>query len=294
MALNGREYSCAVVVNYFNPAGHEALQHQTKLCLLRYLASTAPISIALSDGSGVTDELLHKWCVEHAVEYVASEKALSFAEGYNQGIRWAIANLKPDYIALSANDILVEERSIEILISAIYDNAEVGCVMPYLTQSDYWAQNDYYFRRDRFSSMMTLNLNVFRSSVLEKIGLVPEQFSGYYNDIAMMIVLKGIGLKVLMKHAAKVTHLQRGTIAVATTARFEADRQLFAKNHPDYVYGPQGYLLKLSHLSQGRLDRLWCRIGELSPSPLWQRSWLSLTQVWLMLEKAWWRVVKNI
>lgn len=221
-----------IIINYYNPDRRDDLYYQTLYCISCY-KQNGDSYIILSDGSGFKDERLIRLSEEMHFIYLWSERKLSFAEGYNQGIDYSLTNSSAKFICLSANDIFVSLDSISKLLRIIATDDAIGCVIPYLSFSDYPPQNDCYLNRLRYCDGMTLNVNLFRKQDLEKIGKVPEYLSGYFNDVVMFAELKKLSKKVVLCNASKIFHLGKSTVNKSTTSSFAKDKEIFIKRHPD-------------------------------------------------------------
>lgn len=221
-----------VIINYYNPDRRDDLYYQTIYCISCY-KMTGDSNIMLSDGSGFKDERMIRLSEEMHFIYLWSERKLSFAEGYNQGIDYSLNNSSADYICLSANDIFVSSDSISEMLHVIVFDDAIGCVIPYLSFSDYPLQKDCYLKRLRYCNGMTLNVNLFSKQDLEKIGKVPEYLSGYFNDVVMSAELKKLCKRVVLCNAGKIIHLGSTTVNKSTTSSFAKDKDIFIKRHPD-------------------------------------------------------------
>jgi GT2 family glycosyltransferase len=246
-----------VVINYFNPSQDEALRLQTQLCALRYLQSTTAVHVFVADGSGNPDAELSAFCTRHAITYVASQTRLGFAQGYNLGIAaaWQAfggngsgtsgatdSSIPPPapYIVLSANDILPASTTLAALLAMAESTPRAGCIIPYLSLSDYTRQNDWVLPTARLCESMTLNLNLFAWADLDRMGGVPEDLSGYYNDIVMLAWMRERGRQVWLCPAGRVNHLHRTTVgAVDSSAQYERDTATFRARYRAWAHpGP--------------------------------------------------------
>ena len=277
-----------VVVNYFNPRGLAALRVQTELCALRALESsdtTLAVEVLVADGSGKTDEVLRDRLQELGIGYRASAEVLGFGQGYNLGLKaFAESANPPELLATCANDIFCDKPTLPLLAGALLTDPSVGCAIPYLSQSDYLTQNDWVYKKYREASSMTLNLNVFRTKDLAAIGYVPEALSGYYNDLAMMLELKRMGLKVVIINGGNVTHFGRSTTSASSLAAAERDRATFADLYPDAWIADTG--LKAEVLAAGRLNRFWFYLQSRGPAR-WRRFLVELSRLSLQVQRFW-------
>lgn len=274
-----------IVINYYNPKGSERLLVQTLLCVACYVESTVPMRIFLADGSGLVNEQLQAKHDGHSFFYLPSIRPLGFAEGYNSGIKAASQYSDNKMIALSANDIFVAPLTLHYLLATLESSPAIGCAIPYLSYSDFFAQRDVVYPRARQMGYMTLNLNLFRKEDLVAIGMVPEYLSGYFNDLVMGLELAKQGKQIMLCHAGKVNHLHRSTTTTSTLASYSGDREAFFARYPAYRPANDKVPLRLSLLEKQTMPRLLLQ--------LWEQSWAGTIHGLLQrAEKAYYAIEK--
>jgi GT2 family glycosyltransferase len=243
-----------VIINYFNPAGSKKLLYQTLFAVACYNLND-PATIILVDGSGKQDPELSKLQGGNNFVYLFSEQPLSFAEGYNRGIEYALRNTDSEHVLLSANDIFVDPKTIERLLNSL--TGEVGCAIPYLSNSDLYIQNDKFNWKPRFPAGMTLNVNLFRKADLVAINKVPEDFSGYFNDVIMAHrLMTQLKKKIILVNAGTIVHLGRATTSLSSSAHFQKDLDVFSKNYPDLALSNKILPVNQFVFAQNNIDRL--------------------------------------
>jgi len=226
---------------------------------------TSDLRVTLVDGSPRPDVELARTLEALAVRYVHCGRELSFAETYNTGIRMTTSGT----IVLMANDILIEGRQVRMLAQEVHDG--VGCAFPYLSFSDYGAQKARRLRVPRrcYPTRMTLNVNAFSREALEKVGFIPAQMTGCFNDVILSIRLYEEGYSVVLRNVGPVAHLGRQTLRTrATSISHDADARLFAAEYPHYWR--DGVVL-FHKAAQGRATRLLYRVAERLPAQAAQR-----------------------
>ncbi len=223
-----------VVVCHYN---RRALPHMRWMALhsMAFLMKERPddLRVVLVDGSPARDEALACGLGELCVEYVHTGGELSFAETYNAGIK---QTSNPVVVAM-ADDILIEAKQVRMLVDEVSRSSEMGCVFPYLSVSDYGAQRlrRWPVPRRCFPTRMTLNVNAFSRAALEKVGLIPEQMTGCFNDVLLFIRLREEGYAIALRNVGRVIHLGQQTLKTgATSVAYDQDAQLFAGQYPDY------------------------------------------------------------
>jgi GT2 family glycosyltransferase len=223
-----------IVVCHYNRL---ALPHMRWMALhsMAFLMKDRPedLRVVFVDGSAARDETLDRGLGDLGVEYVHAGRELSFAETYNTGIR---RTSNPVVVAM-ANDILIEAKQVRMLADEVSRDSRIGCVFPYLSVSDYGAQRcrRWPVPRRCFPTRMTLNVNAFSRAALDKVGLIPEQMTGCFNDVLLFIRLREQGWSVVLRNVGRVIHLGRQTLKTgATSVAYRTDAELFAGQFPEY------------------------------------------------------------
>ena len=144
------------------------------------------------------------------MRYIHAGRELGLAESYNIGWR---ATSSP-YVCLMANDILPFPLETVDRLLEVIQAPDVGCVFPYLTDGLYTQHTGFSDFRSRFTcepASMTLNLNMFRRSVLEAVGGVDERFAvGYYDPLLLMGVRRQ-GYRAVLVGGTKAIHFDQLT-----------------------------------------------------------------------------------
>lgn len=253
-----------VVINYFNPTKNKALFTQTELCITAYLSNN-DCFVLLSDGSGIIDNEMVILSKQIKFIYLASQNKLSFAQGYNQGVDYFLDKDEIKYIVLSANDIIVDKDTVQKLLNCHCAGNNIGCVIPYLSESDYHLQNKKFAFKDRQVPLMTLNCNLFFKDDLIKIGKVPAYLSGYFNDVVMASKLFEIGKSILIVKNIVVIHLARKTTSVSTTANFIKDKEIFMNKHACLSIKKDDFIMNASKFSNNKGELFYCWLQKVIP-----------------------------
>jgi len=281
-----------VVVNYYNPTRNKSLIYQTLLSALSYKGSKV-CSVTIVDGSGFEDEFLKNTAFENGMIYLASDKKLKFAEGYNNGIDFFVNQEDIKYIILSANDIIVPESLPTDLLTAYLTNSNVGCVIPYLTKGDYYLQNEYFSYKNRFVPLMTLNCNFFNKEDLVAIGRVPEYLSGYFNDVVMSHRLHQIGKRILIAKNVLAIHLLSKTVAISSSASYDADWLIFKEQHSELTSGST-FVINAKKFSSGKIEHFFSLLMRMMPGVKAKRNLEKLYYVVYGIEAFFFKLMKNI
>jgi hypothetical protein len=274
-----------IVVNYFNPGLQPRLFYQTLHCLA-CLSENENTMMVLCDGSGFEDKRLSALSGINNFIYLYSERQLTFPEGYNLGIDYCIGNSSSEYICLCANDIFPNRESLSKMLDAMKANTEVGCVIPYLDNSDLPIQRDRYLKRKRYCKLMTLNMNLFRKTDLEKIGKVPLYLSGCFNDFVMAHKLNKLGKKIVLCDGGKIFHLQRQTQSFQSKVSFDVDKTTFIQHHPDLAPTNPYLIMRYSPFARNRYSKVYYTILDRCRSSLATRLLLKVPLIYYRTEKS--------
>lgn len=256
----------SIVVNSFNPKGDARIRSMTEFTLRCYKAHTEPAhELTLVDGHSEPDPKLAAACAELGYRYLNEGRRLSFAEGYNTGMRASGA----PWVVLAASDIFVVKGWLEALLAAA-ESTGAWMTSPYLTCSDYPTQRLQYpvAKRTCAPNYLTLNLNLVSRRCIEAAGYLDEQFSGCFNDVDYVLRIRQAGGEVALTYCGEVTHLGSATLTQpALLAMYQHDQPLFETKWPG-VWDKEALRLKPSRGLVRVLDFLAC----IAPKG-WRRKW---------------------
>lgn len=281
-----------VVVNYYNPTGNKSLIYQTLLSAMSYRDSKVCM-VTIVDGSGFEDDFLKNIVSESGMIYLASNTKLKFAKGYNNGIDFLVKQEDIKYIILSANDIIVPESLPTDLLAAYLTNGNVGCVIPYLTKGDYYLQNEYFSFKNRFVPLMTLNCNFFNKEDLLSIGRVPEYLSGYFNDVVMSHRLHQLGKRILIAKRVLAIHLVSKTVAISSSASYEADWLIFKEQHSELTSGST-FVINAKKFNSGEIEHFFSLLMRIMPGVKAKRNLEKVYYVVYGIEAFFFKLIKNV
>ena len=214
-----------VTVNHFRKADHPiSVQQSTKFALSLLKNCDEVTTIVVIDSSEQYDPDLDDFCRSINASYYHYGKILSFAEAYNRGV----ALLGEEWVVTMASDIYVLPDTFSLFENFIrtHPNTPIGCLVPYLSTSDYPLQEGSRLKKRQscYAGIMTYNLNVFPKSVFESIGGLSTEYSGNFNDIETSLQLKGMKLEVILVdsfayHYGRMTLQHGSALILRTTAK---------------------------------------------------------------------------
>lgn len=113
--------------------------------------------------------------------------------------------------------------------------AAMGC--PYLSNSDYMAQDrSYVWRRKTFApTMLTINLNLMTRELIEQVGLLDDRFSGCFNDLDYLLRMQQAGHRAIIADAGNVVHMGKASTSTATDVRRQEDERRFVEKYPQFA-----------------------------------------------------------
>lgn len=162
------------------------------------------------------------------VELIVNEENLGGSGGFNAGLRRALEN-GHKYLVCLDNDVIVDENAIEELYNFLENNPDVGMVgskvynmnNPDIVQQfgikidfkDYCVESKYVnYIEDGSMPEVTYSDSVaacslmIRSSVVREIGVMPEEYFLYWDDIEWGYRCNLAGYKVASYGKSKVLH----------------------------------------------------------------------------------------
>lgn len=261
-----------VVVNTFFTESQPLLVQKSAEFAISLLFDCDEVSsVVVVDGSETPKSAIKLFCDDNDVMYVHSGHKMSFAQAYNLGASY----IKEEWIALMASDIYVLGNTFGSFKNFIDDHGDlpIGCLVPYLSRSDLDMQQAFVY--DDLANVrvpaMTLNLNVIKRSVFEKVKGLSDDYSGNYTDMDFLIKLKNIGLDVFMIDAY-ANHYGSLTVTFGTDVNGPADRTVFTSKWPEMTSERGLWGIRMDKLIHSRRLRLLYRVETLLPSKITRRA----------------------
>jgi GT2 family glycosyltransferase len=185
----------------------------------------------LVDGSPQRDNQLAQELKCLGVQYTHCGGELSFSETFNTGINKTVNKI----VVVLTNDIFIEAKQLQMLAGEIKN--DVACAFSYLSWVDYGAARARSLPVPwrSFPNGMSFNVAAFSREALEKVGLIPEQMTGCYNDVVLFIRLREEGYSIVLRNVGYVLHMGQQTLKTGSTnVSYEADAAFFTKHYPQY------------------------------------------------------------
>jgi GT2 family glycosyltransferase len=156
-----------------------------------------------------------------------NDKNYGFAEGNNVGIRFALKNLKPDYIEILNNDIVVKKDYLDEMVKIISADEKIGVVGPKIYFYDYqgrkdvqtalggyinwWIYPGYNYLEDKVEGDIPVELDwVTGASMLIRADVpdlyLDNEFFFGAEDIDFCLRIKKAGYQVLLVPSAEIWH----------------------------------------------------------------------------------------
>lgn len=166
------------------------------------------------------------------VVLIENKANLGFCGGNNAGIRYALSQ-KPEYLLILNNDAMVEPSLIKELKAVVDSNPFIGVVSPIITLCR--DQNIIYFSGERIDwgngdflvhssrqcvqsreGLMDIDFPCWcaifmKTEVMEKVGLLDEQFFAYYDDVDWGVRCKKSGVRTVLYPKKLVRHKGSGS-----------------------------------------------------------------------------------
>lgn len=243
---------------------------------------------------------------------IENKANLGFCGGYNIGIKYALSR-EPDYLLILNNDAVAAPSLIEELKNVVDSDPGIGAVSPLITFYDNqdliyfsgtkidWGNGDFrahYPRKFIESAKGPIDIDFtgwcatfMKREVMEKVGLLDEQFFAYYDDADWGVRCKACGLrtvlypKKLTRH--KVSGSTGGSFSPSVYFYLFRNRLFFMRKHGSFLrklqfsfcyvrdsYKKYKSLLKDNELERAEavMDAFWsalhnCRLDKRSAMP---------------------------
>ena len=228
------------------------------------------------------------------VTLIRNDKNLGFVGGGNQGMRHALAT-GADYVFLLNNDTVVDPDVLDILVQAADCSEDIGMVGPKIyqhgkgntldsagTRAIPWLAQGFLIghgEEDRGQYDATAEMPyitgtalLVKSVVLEKVGLMDEDYFCYFDDFDWGMRAREAGYRLCLAPKAVVRHKGSQTAGFSSPfymLHMVRSRILFARKHVPllpFLFAFLPYLFLYRYLRPMAIlviRRRWVRLGAL-------------------------------
>ena len=195
---------------------------------------------------------------EFKVKQIFNDKNLGFAGGCNVGIKEA-AKRGASYVLLLNNDTVVDKSFLTELVKTAEANKKIGVlgsvIYEYKSKKIHSAGgkiNWLYTKGHHISSISTISTNyvtgaclLIKKEVVEKIGLMNEDYFLYFEDVDWCLKARQAGYKCLVEPKSVIWHkVSSSTVAESFSYIYYHTRNglLLAKNNAPFLIKYLAYL----------------------------------------------------
>ena len=131
------------------------------------------------------------------------KKNQGFAEGNNIGIKQAL-NKNADYVLLLNNDTVVEPSFLKELVKAGESDEKTGILGPIGGKINWlYTKGIHVIKNNDYISGVCM---LVRRSVIKEIGLMPEEYFLYFEDVDWCLKARKAGYKCVLVPKSKIWH----------------------------------------------------------------------------------------
>ncbi|WP_409405000.1 glycosyltransferase family 2 protein [Priestia megaterium] len=179
--------------------------------------------------------------------FIQTQENLGFAGGNNIGIHYALEN-GAEYVCLLNNDTIVEPDFLTELVKTAKENEDAGIVGGIIHEYEeidkIWYSGGYFselkgktIHEQRVCENSTKEvgfitgcLQLIHKDVIQKVGVLPEEYFIYYEDLDYCFQVKQAGYKLIVNNKAKIYHKCGGT------ASYVSPISVFYSNKNYYLF----------------------------------------------------------
>lgn len=219
-------------------------------------------NIIVVDNNSTDNSIEHLEKID-GITFIKSKKNLGFSGGNNLGINYAIKK-GAKYIMLLNNDTEIETNSITIMKKTLEENNLLGIVGSRIMYYDnkkiinycggninwnrgttihqnYKKEFDDKIEKFFYTEFVTGCSMMIKREVFEKIGLLPEEYFMYYEDVDFCVKVKEVGYKLgvcadsVIYH--KVSSASGGEDSPFSIKWMTRNRMIFINKYKKYTNG---------------------------------------------------------
>lgn len=211
-------------------------EHDTAACLDSFLAQqgvrTTILLVDNASTDGSADRLRQRYPMVH---YLQTGANLGYSGGNNRGIAWSVAH-GAEWILVVNNDTVAAPDCLRRLLDAAMRDPRLGAVAPLIVRHDaperVWFAGGHFDRvrgigvhdregelvervlpqgstdvgECRLVSFLTGCCLLLRPAALREVGVFPESFFAYGEDVELCLRLRGGGWRIGWVPAARLAH----------------------------------------------------------------------------------------
>lgn len=241
--------------------------HDTIECLnsLQQITYSNYEVIVVDNGSTNNEADIIEHMFSNYIKIIRNTKNNGCGEGYNTGIRYVLANSKPDYILVMNNDLNVAASFLSELVNVAEQDNSIGIAGPKIYYYDYKGRKDVLWSvggktrpwLPRIHKMLGLAANdtvkynqimnrdwvsgailLLKTSLIETIGIFDPCYFFGLEDIDYCLKARKNGFMVLFVPNSKVWHKVSASAKKLSFTYLSASGYyyLIKKNFPTYLY----------------------------------------------------------
>ncbi len=237
----------------------------TRECLDSIRKATYPNCrvVVVDNGSSGDDVAVLRSTCSDLIDLVVNDRNYGFSEGCNAGIRYAMANLSPDYLLLLNNDTIVALDFLDEMTRVALSDPRIGIVGPKIYYYDepqriwyaggkinYWLGRMYHRgigKPDSAAFSRTIDIDfasgccmLISREVITQVGLLDPVFFFGNEDYDISIRAARRGYRLVYAPGARIWHK-----VGSSTGNVRYRRSSFNT----YQYGKTYFALRRKHLS---------------------------------------------
>jgi GT2 family glycosyltransferase len=198
----------------------DTLECLTSLKKLDYKSA----QIVVMDNASTNDSVMRIREAFPNITLIETGGNLGFSKGNNVGMRYALSH-NADYVWLLNNDTTVEQNTLSALVKVAEKNSEIGAVgsllyymhNPSILQTwgggkvNLWTGRPKQVKQPAQLDYLSGASLLIKREVLEKVGLFPDDYFMYWEDVDFGFSLRKAGWHLGVAEDSRVFHKDSGT-----------------------------------------------------------------------------------
>jgi GT2 family glycosyltransferase len=204
--------------------------YNSEKCIARCIESIyqntsnlSEITILIVDNNSTDNTLsVVSRCDQTNTHIIKNNKNTGFAQGVNQGIRYALDKFSPQYFLLLNPDAWLEKNCLSLLKKELASDPKIALTSPRIIDprsKSVWFEGGHinwlriknfhtknYFDNFFYTPYLTGCALFIRTEITQKIGLLDESFFLYYEDADYSLRAQKSGFKITIMNEAVCWH----------------------------------------------------------------------------------------